>query len=47
MVPIAATVASVALVLGASSQQLLAGGAVLATGALVRAACRARRGQRA
>jgi APA family basic amino acid/polyamine antiporter len=38
--PVAATLASLALIVGASLEQLLAGGAVLGVGAVVRAGCR-------
>jgi APA family basic amino acid/polyamine antiporter len=40
LIPVAATIASAALILGASRQQLLSGCAVLATGAAVRLLCR-------
>jgi basic amino acid/polyamine antiporter, APA family len=40
ILPVAATIVSAALIVGASGQQLLSGGAVLATGAAVRMLCR-------
>ena len=42
ILPVAATIVSAALIVGASRQQLLSGGAVLATGAAVRMLCRRR-----